>query len=253
MQWEPKCQHGSNFSVAFWHVLMFFPRTVLCNFSQALRRKLKTCRSFQVQSRRLYCWGAQAPFLTQLDVSLWWGNSLKTFLVKSKRLKSSLVLNRSFLLSSLQRTPGPCRILPYIFEACFTMKSKNKFQNKWKPELSYSNQVSDASFNSLKLVTWNTSFFFFHIDDLSEESGRTDGVCCQFFGINVASVLKVLQGWFIHTLQQSCLLLAAFFLVPRYLERHLIRLREIDMKHMFLWKVFFSLNLFSNHRPFPGS
>lgn len=161
MQWEPKCQHGSNFSVAFWHVLMFFPRTVLCNFSQALRRKLKTCRSFQVQSRRLYCWGAQAPFLTQLDVSLWWGNSLKTFLVKSKRLKSSLVLNRSFLLSSLQRTPGPCRILPYIFEACFTMKSKNKFQNKWKPELSYSNQVSDASFSSLKLVTWNTSFFFF--------------------------------------------------------------------------------------------
>lgn len=37
-------------------------------------------------------------------------------------------------------------------------------------------------------------FFLLHIDDLSEESGRTDGVCCQFFGRSVASVLKVLQG-----------------------------------------------------------
>lgn len=144
-----------------WHMLIFFPRIVLCNFNQALRRKLKTCRSFQVQSCCLCCSCSQASFLTQLDVSAWWGNSLKTFLVKSKRLKSSLVPNHSFLLSPLLGTHSPCRILPCAFETCFTMKNKNKFQNKWNLELSYSNQVWDASFSSLMLVTWNTDFFIF--------------------------------------------------------------------------------------------
>lgn len=71
-------------------------------------------------------------------------------------------------------------------------------------------------------------------------------------GINVASALKVLQRWFIHTLQQRCLLLAAFCLLPWYLESHLIRLRKIDMKHMFCEKFFFSLSLRSNPKPFPG-
>lgn len=38
-----------------------------------------------------------------------------------------------------------------------------------------------AGFSSLKLVTQDTSFFFFYIEDWSGESGRTDGVCCQLW------------------------------------------------------------------------
>lgn len=38
-----------------------------------------------------------------------------------------------------------------------------------------------AGFSSLKLGDTRHLFFFFYIEDWSEESGRTDGVCCQLW------------------------------------------------------------------------
>lgn len=94
-------------------------------------------------------------------------------------------------------------------------------------------------------------FFFFYIEDWSEESGRTDGVCCQLWDKWSFSLESITQ--MIHPHPAAKLpVLAAFCLLPWYLERHLIRLRKIDMKHMFCEKFFFSLSLRSNLKPFLG-